>query len=91
MIGFLGFAKGIAAAIDVSSTVTTWLFIGLIVGTVPALFREAGREGRGAGAWVSLAVCALAIFGSLFYVGRVIHVTVDPASDGTTSAGSSSA
>ena len=27
-IGFLGFAKGIAAAIDVSSTVTTWLFIG---------------------------------------------------------------
>ena len=31
-VGFLGFAKGIAAAIDVSSTVTTWLFIGLIVG-----------------------------------------------------------
>ena len=76
--GFLGFAKGIAAAIDVSSTVTTWLFIGLIVGTVPALFREAGREGRGPGAWVSLVVCALAIFASLFYVGRVIHVTVEP-------------
>lgn len=78
VIGFLGFAKGIAAAIDVSSTVTTWLFVGLIVGTVPALFREAGREGRGTGAWVSLAVCALAIFASLFYVGRVIHVTVEP-------------
>ena len=44
VIGFLGFAKGIAAAIDVSSTVTTWLFVGLIVGTVPALFREAGRR-----------------------------------------------
>ena len=76
--GFLGFARGIAAAIDVSSTVTTWLFIGLIVGTVPSLFREAGKEGRGAGAWVSLAVCAAAIFASLFYVGRVIHVTVEP-------------
>ena len=78
ILGFLGFAKGIAAAIDVSSTATTWLFIGLIVGTVPSLFREAGKEGRSAGAWVSMAVCAGAVFFSLFYVGRVICVTVEP-------------
>ena len=77
-IGFLGFAKGIAAAIDVSNTVTTWLFIGLIVGTVPSLFREAGKEGRSIGSWVSMAVCAGAIFFSLFYVGKVICVTVEP-------------
>ena len=77
-IGFLDFAKGIAAAIDVSSTVTTWLFIGLIVGTVPSLFREAGKEGRSIGSWVSMAVCAGAIFFSLFYVGKVICVTVEP-------------
>ena len=77
-IGFLGFAKGIAAAIDVSSTVTTWLFIGMIVGTVPSLFREAGKEGRSIGSWVSMAVCAGAIFFSLFYVGKVICVTVEP-------------
>ena len=77
-IGFLGFAKGIAAAIDVSSTVTTWLFIGLIVGPVPSLFRETGKEGRSIGSWVSMAVCAGAIFFSLFYVGKVICVTVEP-------------
>lgn len=77
-IGFLGFAKGIAAAIDVSSTVTTWLFIGLILGTVPSLFRETGKEGRSIGSWVSMAVCAGAIFFSLFYVGKVICVTVEP-------------
>lgn len=77
-VGFLGFAKGIAAAIDVSSTVTTWLFIGLIVGTVPSLFREAGKEGRSLGSWISMAVCAGAIFFSLFYVGKVICVTVEP-------------
>ena len=77
-IGFLGFAKGIAAAIDVSSTVTTWLFIGLIVGTVPSLFRETGKEGRSIGSWVSMAVCAGAIFISMFYVGKVICVTVEP-------------
>ncbi len=78
ILGFLGFAKGIAAAIDVSSTATTWLFIGLIVGTVPSLFREAGKEGRSIGSWVSMAVCAGAVFFSLFYVGRVICVTVEP-------------
>lgn len=77
-IGFLGFAKSIAAAINVSSTVTTWLFIGLIVGTVPSLFRETGKEGRSIGSWVSMAVCAGAIFFSLFYVGKVICVTVEP-------------
>jgi putative membrane protein len=77
-IGFLGFAKGIAAAIDLSSTVTTWLFIGLIVGTVPALFREAGREGRNAVSWTSLFLCALIIFGGLFYVGHVVHAAVEP-------------
>ena len=77
-IGFLGFAKGIAAAIDVSSTVTTWLFIGLIVGTVPSLFRETGKEGRSIGSWVRVAVCAGAIFFSLFCVGKVICVTVEP-------------
>lgn len=77
-IGFLAFAKGIAAAIVLSEAVTAWLFIGLIVGTVPSLFREAGKEGRGPGAWVSLALCAGAVFGTLFYIGHVIHVSVEP-------------
>ena len=45
-VGFLGFAKGIAVCLDQSAAITTWLFIGLIVGTVPSLFREAGQEGR---------------------------------------------
>lgn len=77
-IGFLGFAKGISAALDVSATVTTWLFIGLIVGTVPSLFREAGQEGRGVSSWVSLAVCASGLFASLFYVSHIVHVSVTP-------------
>ena len=77
-MGFLGFAKGIAAAISLSNTVTTWLFIGLIVGTVPSLFREAGKEGRTAASWVSLLLCAGAVFAGLFYVSRIAEVTVEP-------------
>ena len=76
--GFLGFAKGIAAAMNLSDAVTVWLFIGLIVGTVPSLFREAGKEGRCAASWLSLLACAAAVFAGLFYVSRVVHVEVTP-------------
>ena len=77
-VGFMGFAKGIAAAIDFSSTVTTWLFIGLIVGTVPTLYREAGKEGRSAASWVSLLLCAGSVFAGLFYVSRIAHFSAEP-------------
>lgn len=76
--GFIGFARGIAAAITLSAAVTTWLFIGLIAGTVPSLFREAGKEGRSAASWASFALCALAVFGGLFYVSRIVHAEVTP-------------
>ena len=76
--GFLGFAKGIAACMDLSTTVTVWLFIGRIVGTVPSLFHEAGKEGRSLFSWVSLAVCALAVFAGLFYISRIAEVSVKP-------------
>lgn len=76
--GFLGFAKGIAVAIDYSAAVTTWLFVGLIVGTIPSLYREAGKEGHPVSGWVSMVLFAGAVFGGLFYVSHVVHVTVTP-------------
>ena len=77
-VGFLGVAKGIAVCLDQSASVTTLLFIVLNVGTVPTLFREAGKEGRRPSAWVSLFVCAAAVFAGLFYVSRILSVTVEP-------------
>ena len=78
IIGFLGFAKGIAAAFDLSGAVTTWLFIGLIVGTVPSLFREAGREGRSTWSWVSFTVCAAGVFAGLYSISHVLSVKLEP-------------
>lgn len=77
-IGFMGFAKGIAAALNLSGTVTIWLFIGLIFGTVPSLFREAGQQGRTASSWMSMVLFALSVFGGLFYVSRIAEITVEP-------------
>ena len=77
-IGFFGVAKGVAAAFGVSETAATWLFIGLIAGTLPALYREAGREGHSPAAWTSLAVCTLGVFGTLFYVSSILQYTAQP-------------
>ena len=76
--GFLGFAKGIAAAMVLSQAATTWLFIGLIVGTLPALFRDAGREGRPRGARWSFGLAFAAMFLGLFYFSHVAGISVTP-------------
>ena len=76
--GFLGVAKGVSAAITLSDAAATWLFIGLIAGTAPSLFREAGKEGRGLSAWGSFLLCAAAVFAGLFYVSRVVRVQAEP-------------
>lgn len=78
VIGFLVFAKGISAALSFSNAVTTWLFIGLIFGTIPSLFREAGKEGRFVSSWLSLGICAAVLFGGLYYVSYVLDVVVPP-------------
>ena len=77
VVGFWGFAKGISAAIRLSGAVTAWLFIGLIAGTLPSLFREAGKEGRPRSSWVSFVLCAAAVFSMLFYVTHVAEVETE--------------
>lgn len=76
--GFLTFAKGIAAAFSSAETVTTWLFAGLILGTLPALFREAGKEGHPKSGWASLLFCAAAMFAMLYYVSHIADIQVTP-------------
>ena len=77
-VGCLGLAKGISAAYALSDAATIWLFIGLIAGTFPALWREAGKEGHGRAAWIACGVCALSVFLTLFYVRHVLRVSVTP-------------
>ncbi|GHU83824.1 DUF368 domain-containing protein [Clostridia bacterium] len=65
-IGFLGLARVVEWLFTVSQAPATWLFIGLIVGTLPSLFHEAGEQGRPTGAWVSLCASALLMGGLLW-------------------------
>lgn len=61
VVGFWGFAKIVEILFNASELYTTWLFIGLIAGTFPALFKEAGKQGRTKTSWIGfvLAFCAM--------------------------------
>ena len=41
------------------------MFIGLITGMLPSLFREAGEQGRSKGSYISMIVCMVVIFAIL--------------------------
>ena len=58
-LGFLGFARIAELMFSASELLATWLFIGLIAGTTPSLFREAGQQGRPKGAYTALGVAFL--------------------------------
>lgn len=77
-VGFLAFAKGLSVLFALSDAVAVWLFLGLIAGTLPQLFREAGKEGRTGGSWVSLLACFAVMFAMLYYVSRGVSVQVMP-------------
>lgn len=80
VIGFWGLAKGIALCLEQSAIVTTWLFIGLIAGTLPALLREAaGKDGRSSYVdWLSLLLCGCFMFAALFYIEHISEISVVP-------------
>ena len=64
-IGFLGVANLPAFFLEKYPDPSVCLFIGLITGMLPSLFREAGEQGRSAGSFISMGVCMFAIFAIL--------------------------
>ena len=64
-IGFLGVANILAFFLEKYPDPSVCLFIGLIVGMLPSLFREAGEKGVSKGSFVSLIVCMCIIFAVL--------------------------
>ncbi len=78
VIGFVLFANIIEWIFNVSQLYATWLFVGLILGTVPALYKEAGNKGRTKASYVSMILTAVALITILVLVKYVVHITVTP-------------
>ncbi|MBQ1230012.1 MAG: DUF368 domain-containing protein [Clostridia bacterium] len=75
-IGFVGFSGITAALLAWNEPVVLCVFIGLILGTLPDIWRESGEQGRGKGAIAAL-VISFACIAALFYLfGSVWTVTI---------------
>lgn len=68
VLGFLGGGGVILALFNQSETVATCLFIGLILGTLPDLWREAGQQGRSKASYAAMCASFLALFALLLGV-----------------------
>ncbi len=77
IIGFLGIANLLAFFLEKYPDPSVCLFIGLIGGMLPSLFREAGEQGRSRASYVSLFVCMAVIF-ILLNVLNYASVTISP-------------
>lgn len=76
--GFFLIARGVSAALSASETVCVWGFAGLIAGSVPGLYREAGREGRPPSSWAWLTLCAAGMYAGFFYIRHVLRFQATP-------------
>ncbi len=77
-VGFIGLAKLVDMLFKAQERFAICLFIGLIAGTLPMLFRQAGREGRKAGSWLTLAGCFAFLLALLYVLGNVTGVSIQP-------------
>lgn len=77
VIGFLGIAGLLSFVLDRYPAPSVCLFIGLIGGMLPSLWREAGQEGRSKASYVSLLIAAVLIFALLIGL-KVLSVEITP-------------
>ena len=64
-IGFMGIANLLAFFLEKYPEPSVCLFVGLIGGMLPSLFREAGEQGRTRGSWISMVIAMAVIFALL--------------------------
>lgn len=77
VIGFLGIANLLSIVLEKYPAPSVCLFIGLISGMLPSLFREAGEKGRSKGSYISLVIAMVVVFALLISL-KVLSVEIAP-------------
>ena len=77
IIGFLGIANVLAVLLEKYPAPSVCLFIGLIGGILPSLFREAGEQGRDKRSMIALYICMVGIFALLVSL-KLFSVKIEP-------------
>lgn len=77
-IGVIGLARVVEWLFRTQETPATWLFIGLVAGTMPSLVKEAGSKGRPKSAWLSFFIGAVLMGAWMFLLSRGGGSKVEP-------------
>jgi len=77
VIGFIGVAKLLGFFLERYENPSVCLFIGLIAGMLPSLFREAGEQGRSKKSYVALVIAMVLVFAMLISL-KVLEVEITP-------------
>ena len=77
LLGFLGVANVLAFFLNRYPDPSVCLFIGLIIGMLPSLWEEAGKEGRSRGSYISFFCAVIFIFALLTGLQRYA-ITIVP-------------
>ena len=77
VIGFLGVANLLSFLLEKYPAPSVCVFIGLIAGMLPSLFREAGEKGRSKASFVSMGIAMVFIFALLISL-KVFSVVIEP-------------
>ena len=78
LLGFILFAKLVETMFNASEVITDWLFIGLIAGTLPSLFRTANLKGRSKWSWPVCILAFLAFTAVMFWARMGFSASVKP-------------
>ena len=77
-VGFVGLSGLASMLMEANSTVLVCLFIGLILGTVPGMWRDAGKTRRTAGSFLALGLGFALMLGVLILLKQNSLVTIEP-------------
>lgn len=77
VVGYIGIAKLLAEVLVRYETQALALFVGMTIGIMPSLFREAGEKGRDQKSWLSM-VIVFAVALTVLIVCRVMQVSIVP-------------
>ncbi|MBE5866341.1 MAG: DUF368 domain-containing protein [Lachnospiraceae bacterium] len=77
VIGFLGIANVLSILLEAYPGPSVCLFIGLIGGMLPSLFKEAGEQGRSSKSYVSMVIAMILVFALLISL-KIFSVQITP-------------
>ncbi len=77
MVGFLGIANLLSFFLEKYPAQSVCVFVGLIGGMLPSLFREAGKEGSSRASYFSMCIAMITVFCLLVGL-RLFSVTIIP-------------